>query len=94
MMKKTLAHKFNAQHLHIDRIIFIDKITEYFLAGREIMFFDESSTHLWETRSKIWQPKDDKLRVAIPSSRGSGVTILGTVSNKDDYFRFYIAAEK
>ena len=66
MMKKTFAHRFNAQHLHIDRVNFIDKVTEYFLEGREIMYFDEASTHMWETRSKIWQPKDDKIRVAMP----------------------------
>ena len=88
-----MVHKFTAQHLHIDRISYIDQITDLFLQGKEIMYFDECSTHLWETRGKIWQPKDDKIRIAIPSSRGSGVTLLGTVSNKDEYFRFYIAPE-
>lgn len=92
-LKKTMTHKFSAQHLHVDRISFIDQITDFFIEGREIMYFDESSTHLWETRGKIWQPKDDKICVAIPSSRGSGVTLLATVSNKDEYFRFYIAPE-
>ena len=77
----------------MERISFIDKCTQYYTDGREIMYFDEASTHLWETRSSIWQPKDDNIRVAIPASRGSGVTMMGAVSNKDQFFRYYIAPE-
>ena len=47
------------------------------------MYFDEASTHMWETRRSIWQPKDDNIRVAIPVSRGNGVTMMGAISNKD-----------
>ena len=57
------------------------------------MYFDEASTHLWETRTSIWQSKCKNLKIAIPPNRGSSVTMMGAISNKDKFFRFYIAPE-
>jgi hypothetical protein len=82
-MRKTLSSRQSSQLVFAERLHFIDKCTQFYTEGREIMYFDEASTHLWETRTSIWQPKDDNIRVAIPSSRGSSVTMMGTISNKD-----------
>jgi hypothetical protein len=92
-MRKTLFSRRGSQELFLMRIQFIDTITQYYCQGKEIMYMDEASTHLWESRKSIWQPKDDNIRVAIPPQRGSSVTMMGAIFNKDQYFRFYIAPE-
>ena len=48
--------------------------------GNPIWFFDECSTSLWERRGRVWQPKGDNQVVAVPPTRGSGVTILGALT--------------
>ena len=44
---------------------------------------DETSTNVWETRNKMWQPTNTKLPMAytLPNQRGSNVTIIGAISN-------------
>ena len=63
------------------------------LSGKEIIFIDEASTHLWEFKGRIWQPIDDPLKISIPKSRGAGLAIFGALSTRDNHFFFSICDE-
>ena len=45
---------------------------------------DETSTNIWESSYKIWQPTDSVLPMVhtLPKQRGSNLTIIGTITNK------------
>ena len=46
--------------------IFVAKLVDFMRAGREIIYFDETSTHLWQQQRKIWMPKADPIKIIIP----------------------------
>ena len=48
--------------------------------GRDIIYFDETTAHIWEKRTKVWQHPSDPIVQRIPNRRGSGTTILGAIS--------------
>ena len=45
---------------------------------------DETSTNVWESKYKMWQPKNSILPMvySLPNKRGSNVTIIGAITNK------------
>ena len=45
---------------------------------------DETSTNIWESTYKIWQPTDSVLPMVhtFPKQRGSNLTIIGAITNK------------
>jgi len=45
---------------------------------------DETSTNVWESKFKVWQPTNTVLPMvySLPKKRGSNVTIIGAISNK------------
>jgi transposase len=54
---------------------------------------DETSTNVWETRSKVWQPTKSVLPMvhSLPKNRGSNITIIGAISNQRDQIYSKIA---
>ena len=61
-------------------------------SGREIIYIDETSTNLWEFKSKIWQPRNTILPMSyiLPKTRGSNVTIIGAITNKKTNIFYHI----
>ena len=51
----------------------------------EILYIDETSTNLWELKSKIWQPRNliIPMSYTLPKTRGSNVTVIVAISNKE-----------
>jgi hypothetical protein len=45
---------------------------------------DETSTNVWESKYKMWQPNNLILPMvySLPNKRGSNVTIIGAITNK------------
>lgn len=45
---------------------------------------DETSTNVWESKYKMWQPNNSILPMvySLPNKRGSNVTIIGAITNK------------
>jgi len=60
---------------------FVGNLLGFMRAGKEIIYFDETSTHLWQQQRKIWMPKADPIKIIIPRQRGPSITILGAISN-------------
>ena len=61
-------------------------------SGREIIYIDETSTNLWEFKSKIWQPRNTILPMSyiLPKTRGSNVTVIGAITNKKSNIFYHI----
>jgi hypothetical protein len=90
-MKKVFSNKEQRRIIHIQRMLFVNELVNHYIKGKELIFFDEASTHLWEFQSRIWQPMDDPIRVPIPCSRGSGLSIFGALSTSENHFYFKIS---
>ena len=45
---------------------------------------DETSTNVWESKYKMWQPNNSIIPMvySLPNKRGSNVTIIGAITNK------------
>ena len=43
----------------------IRQLMDYMQAGKSIVYIDETSTHMWEKRSKIWMPKEDPIYLRL-----------------------------
>ena len=59
---------------------------------REIISMDETSTNVWESKYKMWQPKNTILPMvySLPKKRGSNVTIIGAISNRHNKIYYNI----
>jgi transposase len=64
------------------RLNFVLNLVQYLIEGREVVYFDETTTNLWEQKHRIWMPVKDRIKVIVPQDRGSSVTVLGAISNK------------
>ena len=53
---------------------------------------DETSTNVWEAKYKMWQPKNTILPMvySLPNKKGSNVTIIGAITNKQNKIYFNI----
>ena len=53
---------------------------------------DETSKNVWESKYKMWQPKNSILLMvySLPNKRGSNVTIIGAINNKKQQIYYNI----
>ena len=65
---------------------FVFRLLPYIRDQREILFFDETSTHLWDKPLRVWRPIDKRasFHTHLPDSRGKGITVMGFISSKHD----------
>ena len=45
-----------------------------------MIYIDETSTHLWEKRLKVWLTPRDPIVFKLPSSRDTSYTVIGAFS--------------
>jgi hypothetical protein len=45
-----------------------------------VVYIDETSTHLWEKRLKVWHTPRDPIVFKLPSNRGQSCTVVGAIS--------------
>ena len=78
------------------------QLTTYMQRGFEIIYIDETSSHLWDHKGKVWQPNDDSVHIYRAATRGHSVTIIAGLSsdggklhwqlakstNKEDFLNF------
>ena len=68
-------------------------MAKYLHQSKEVIYMDETSTNVWETKSKIWQPVNTLLPMvySLPQKRGSNVTIIGAITNRREEIYYKIA---
>ena len=73
-------------------MIFISHLAQYVEQNKEIIYIDETSTHLWEIKKKIWQPRHATIPMTydLPKERGSNVTVIGAITSKSDKLYFLV----
>ena len=59
--------------------------------GREVWFCDETSTHMWQKKSRIWRNPDEPYHLTLNKQRGASITIIGVISSMRPRFFFMIA---
>ena len=66
------------------RLQYIFQLSKYLRDDKEIIYMDETSTNVWESKYKMWQPKNSILPMvySLPNKRGSNATIIGAITNK------------
>jgi hypothetical protein len=52
------------------------------LAGKCIIYFDETSSFKWDWQRNVWQPRDDKIKFQQNPDRGHSITVMGAICNK------------
>ena len=45
-----------------------------------LVYFDESSFHMWMRNTRTWTPPDYSVKHAFPKFRGTGITVFGAIS--------------
>ena len=76
------------------------QLLHYCMLGDEVVFIDECTCNLWQNNLKTWQPQrssqvhqSESFHVGLCSTRGTGVSVQGAISNKDRVFRWRIDTE-
>ena len=67
------------------------QLTTYMQRGFEIIYIDETSSHLWDQKGKVWQPNDDSIFIHRPSTRGHSVTIIAGLSSNGGVLQWQIS---
>jgi len=62
------------------------------MAGREVLFLDETSFNLWMRKSRIWMRRCNPIRVKINQGCLKYVTLYGAISSKQERFFYQIAS--
>lgn len=61
--------------------------------GHEVIFADESSSHLWERRQKFWMLRDEPMKLLLPGERGPSVKIIAGISSKRKGLSFKLSLD-
>ena len=61
------------------KIKFLKDLFEATRQGRQIVFFDEATTNMWEKLPSMYMPKDDYIPITLNKKRGRSCTILGAI---------------
>ena len=67
------------------------QITELMQAGKQVVYVDETQFHKQQLKEKAWIKRDMPLRK--PDGRGSGVTVIGAISEKQGLVHYTILRE-
>jgi hypothetical protein len=60
---------------------FCEQLIEKLRINIEVIYIDETSTHLWEKRLKVWHTPCDPIVFKLPSNRGQSHTVIGAISS-------------
>ena len=65
-----------------EKVEFLRALLKLKRQGTQIIYMDETSTHLWEKLSSVWMPKNELIDVTLNKDRGKSITVIGGISNK------------
>ena len=87
IVRRQPSYKFNRKfrsrfQFVNEKIEFLNKLLRYMREDRQIIYMDETSTHLWEKMKSFWMPKNALIDVSLNKDRGKSITIIGGISNK------------
>ena len=87
VVRRKASFKFNRRlrspfQAKGERVDFLEKLLNHMRNGKQIIYMDETSTHLWEKMKSFWMPKDALIDVTLNKERGKSITIIGGISNK------------
>ena len=85
IIRRTASYKFNrrlrSEHQEtIERVTFCRELLKYLHEGKQIIYMDETSTHLWEKMQSFRMPKEDPINVRLNKARGKSIIIFGAIS--------------
>ena len=66
-------------------------ISQLMMAGKQVIYIDESQFHKQMVCERVWLKKDMTLRK--PDGRGRGVTVVGAISEKQGLIHYSIIQE-
>ena len=56
------------------------QLVHYIQRSREVIYFDETSTHVWDKKRRVWQNKNKPVIASLNPDRGARVTIFGALT--------------
>ena len=73
------------------RLTYLRELWHRMRRGQQLYFMDQTTTNLWESRPRLWEPKDSKYVQRIASSRGKSRTLMGVLNREMGvYARVYL----
>ena len=96
IIRRKASYKFNRRLRTeytetVERVSFCKDLLEYIHTGKQIIYMDETSTHLWEKMQSFRMPKEDPINVRLNKTRGKSVTIFGGISTEFKKAEFMLA---
>ena len=87
IVRRQPSYKFNRNlrspyQFMGEKIDFLNKLLKFTRENRQIIYMDETSTHLWEKMKSFWMPKNELIDVSLNKDRGHSITIIGGISNR------------
>jgi transposase len=72
---------------------FLKKLLTRMREKKQIMYMDETSSHLWEKISSVWMPKDEFIQFRLNKDRGKSMTIIGAICTQWPMMKYYVCAK-
>ena len=76
--------------IHLEKVAYSSKLIRKIRAGRQIIAYDETSTHCWEKLKRIYMHRDRPVKLPLKKERGHSVTLLGAISNRWDDCKYLL----
>ena len=62
------------------------ELAQIMMSKRHVLYIDETSFHKWQMKPRTWLR--DNMTLAMPTERGSSVTVIGAIDNKDGLLHY------
>ena len=62
-----------------NKSVFLRNLMSLMKQGKQIIYTDETSTHMWEKKTRVWMPRDNPINMRLHEDRGKSRTITGAI---------------
>jgi transposase len=66
----------------VERRNWVALLVQHEMAGREIIYMDETSVSVWDHNVRTWMYRAEPLPHVLPKERAPNITVLGAISTK------------
>ena len=66
----------------VERRNWVALLVQHEMAGREIIYMDETSVSVWDHNVRTWMYRAEPLPHTLPKERAPNITVLGAISTK------------
>jgi len=88
--KFCLGRKMDEEKFVCKKQDFLKKLWGHMRQHKRIIYLDETSTMMWEQRSRIWMPRDQPIHMRLQRDRGRSRTVIGAICQEWPFMKFHV----